>query len=233
MASHNYQVGVLISGSATTFEAFCLNVAANNLPIEVPVLIVDRASANLGVAARINAELGWDIEPVLVDRASFPGGPAEKRWHLTDEQSEKILTVCDEHNVDVVSQQGWLSLTRGAFFEEFGSHPTHSSLLEASLLNNHPGITRDTEGLHSDAVHEVSARLGRAAFTMHLVTEQYDQGEIWAEHLVPVLDGYTAKDVKRAVQASEKAYTAQDILRFLVAREQYLNSMIRNGVVMQ
>lgn len=225
---HNLQVGGMISGSATTFEAFCLNVAANNLPIEVPLLIADRSEANLRVAQRINEMLGWDIKPVLIDRPSFPAGPAERKWDLTDQQSERILELVTEEHVDLVSQQGWLSRTRGVFFDEFGSVEAHNCSEEARLLNNHPGITSETVGKWGSNVHEhalANAKrtgLMRTAFTMHVVTANYDEGAVVSEHFVPILETDAVKDIERSVQQVEKANTATDILAFGQRRVEFL-----------
>lgn len=223
MAQHNYQVGVMISGSATTFEAFCLNIHTNNLPIEVPLLVADRPAANLRVARRINKLLGWDIRPVLIDRETCPGGATDRRWDMTDDQSDVLLHEIDASGVQIVSQQGWPTRTRGAFLDEFGSLPDHERPEQAALLNNHPGITSDTEGLWGSQVHERAAELGRTAFTMHVVSAEYDQGFIWREHTVPVLPGDTADIIERSVQAVEKARTAQDVLDFARAHGAYLD----------
>lgn len=214
------KLGVMISGSATTFEACCLNIATQELPIEVPLLVADRASANLGVAERLNKLLGWEIKPVLIDRANFPGGPTERSWDMTDEQSEALLLEAADAGVTLLSQQGWLSRTRGVFLDTFGQKPEHTWPEQSALLNNHPGITADTPGLWGKKVHQRAAELGRTAFTMHTVSDGYDEGFVWAEHPVPVLPGDTADQVERSVQAVEKATTAHDILAFAEARHQ-------------
>lgn len=228
--SETVSLGVMISGSATTFEACCLNIAANELPIEPRLLIADRPTANLQVAERINKLLGWDIKPVLIDRASFPGGATERSWDMTDDQSEALLGEVQAAGVTLLSQQGWLSRTRGVLLETFGQKPEHTQPEQSALLNNHPGITADTPGLWGKGVHQRAAELGRTAFTMHTVSDGYDEGFVWAEHPVPVLPGDTADQVERSVQAVEKAMTAHDILAFARARtEAYIDSL-RTGI---
>lgn len=214
------RLGVMISGSATTFEACCLNIAAHELPIEVPLLVADRESANLELAERLNRLLGWEIKPVLIDRATFPGGATERLWDMTDKQSEALLKEATDAGVTIMSQQGWLSRTRGVFLDAFGQKPEHTRPEQSRLLNNHPGITADTPGLWGKSVHQRAAELGRTAFTMHTVSDGYDEGFVWAQHIVPVLVGDTADQVERSVQAVEKATTAQDILSFANARKQ-------------
>lgn len=210
-----YRVGVMISGSATTFEAFCLNIAVNELPIEVPLLVADREAANLQVANRLSRLLGWKIRPLLLDRQSFPDGPTDRRWDMTDGQSSALLEIGEGEGVELYSQQGWLTRTRGVFLDELGLQPYHDSPLDSRILNNHPGIPKDTPGLWGPRVHEVALENGRTAFTVHAVSEQYDRGLVYRQIDVPILPGDTAKDVERSVQAVEKANTAQIMHQFL------------------
>ena len=224
---HNHQVGLLISGSGTTAIATCLNIAAYKLSIDVPVMFADRTSANLEIVDFINAQLGWDIKPVLVDREAFPGGATEKKWALTDEQSERILQVTRDEGVDFLSQLGFLSMTRGVLLEEMGEQPGHTMPEQGSILNNHPGDTTDTRGLYGDAVHKRSYELERAAFTIHGVNADYDQGMDVARYEVPVLPAFTDwRDVKDAVMAVEKANTAVELAAFGDRRVAYLASQI-------
>lgn len=217
-----HRVGVMISGSATTFEAFCLQIKAQELPIEVPVLVADREAANLEIAERMNRLLGWKIRPILLDRAAYPGGATKRRWDLTDEQSEALLRIVQDEGVDVLSQQGWLSRTRGIVHYELGEQPDHELAIQSCILNNHPAIPEDTAGLYGINAHRRAAELGRTAFTVHTVSDGYDEGIVYAQVPVPVLDGDVDIDVERSVQAVEKAFTPGIILRFAQERAEYV-----------
>jgi folate-dependent phosphoribosylglycinamide formyltransferase PurN len=212
----------MISGSATTFEAFCLGIQERDMPIEVAVLVADRTSANLGLAERMNRMLGWSIRPVLLDKATYSDGATERTWDMTDAQSEALLAIAQAEEIDLFTQQGWLSRTRGVFHEAYGEQSQHDLAIQSRLLNNHPGIPEDTPGLWGHGVHERAAELRKTAFTVHAVSDGYDEGIVYASVPVPVLETDTAHEIERSVQAAEKVFTPGIILRFLDERRDYL-----------
>ncbi len=223
MAEHNFQVGVTVSGSATTVEFFCLTIAERQLPLEVGAVVCDRPDKPaLTVVRRLNKLLGWDMKPVLVDKASFPGGPGERTWDITDEQSGVMAAEFD--GFDVVSQQGFASRVRGVLLEERGLLDHHTHVTDASLINNHPGLLPATKGLYGRDVHKKAAADPDDAtgLTIHGVAEGYDEGSEFLVHDIPMLPGDEWQDYERAVQAVEKVRTATAVYEFAVARQQRL-----------
>jgi folate-dependent phosphoribosylglycinamide formyltransferase PurN len=221
-AEHNYPVTLLASGSGTTVEAFSHAIVANNLPIEVVEVICDRPGEKvLDKVRRLNLTHGWDTKPSLIDKETFPGGPGDRNWDITDEQSEEIARHFEESGVVMGMQLGWASRTRGVFFEQWGSLPQHTCAEEADLANLHPSFKKETAGKYGHGVHELRYAQTResgvytTAMTLHVVTANYDEGATFSEREIRFLESDGVKEIEETENAFEKAFVAQDLLEFL------------------
>lgn len=222
---HNIPIGALASGSGTTFESLGHSIAANNLPLELRLLVVDRPGVKaLRVAELLNKTYHWDIRVETVDHETYPKGATERKWDMTDEQSEVIAEYFSAEDIFLGAQLGLLSRTRGVFFDQYGALDSHTQKEQAALVNTHPGLLWQTKGLWGSKVHEKVVQDGSSetAQTLHVVTSEYDEGAIIAENRVAVLPGFTAEEVEAAVQSVEKQFIGPDITRFALAREAYL-----------
>jgi phosphoribosylglycinamide formyltransferase-1 len=84
------------------------------------------------------------------------------------------------------------------------------SVIEAytdRILNSHPALLPafGGPGMYGRHVHEAVVRSGatESGFTIHLVTEAYDQGPILYQARVPVA-GLSAEAVEKLIQAVER-----------------------------
>lgn len=224
--AETFPVAFLASGSGTTFESFCHSVVAYALPLEVRLVIGDRPGKEIFRKVEgINATYGWDIKSVLIDKDTYPDGPGEEKWEITDEQSKKMAEEYDKSGSKLAISAGFLSKIRGVFFDQHGFLPHYKYLEEADLVNTHPGLLPLTAGLWGPNVHKKTRDSGddRTAQLLHVVEEQYDTGGIIAKNEVAVLPSYSWEDIEAAVQSKEKAFLAKDVLAFLIRREAFLN----------
>lgn len=77
------------------------------------------------------------------------------------------------------------------------------------IINTHPALppTYGSTGMYGDRVHQAVLADGvtTTGATLHLVTENYDEGPILAQRSVAVLPDDTVESLRQRVQATERA----------------------------
>lgn len=164
------KLGVLISGGGTNLQAIIDACQAGDLDAEVAIVISNAADA-------------YGLE-----RARQAG---IEYAHLTDDAD--ILEALADHEVDLVILAGYLKLVTQPLIEAYPSR----------ILNIHPSLIpsfsgKDYYGLN---VHQAAIDRGVkvSGVTVHRVNENFDEGEILAQEIVPVLEEDTAEDLQQRV----------------------------------
>jgi len=89
------------------------------------------------------------------------------------------------------------------------------------ILNIHPALLPKFggQGMYGRHVHAAVIAAGEAVsgITVHLVDEEYDHGEIIAQHTVPVLPGDSADDLQARVTAAEPQFFVE-VLKSLAGK---------------
>lgn len=89
------------------------------------------------------------------------------------------------------------------------------------ILNIHPSLLPKFggQGMYGRHVHEAVIAAGETAsgMTVHLVDEEYDHGEIIAQHTVPVEPGDRADELQARVTSAEPQFFVE-VLKSLAAR---------------
>ncbi len=160
------RIAVLASGGGTNLQAILDHFAA----------LGDAASGEVVVVASNRASAG------ALDRARSAGLPAIVFDARSEDDLARILT---GHDVHLVALAGYLRLIP----------PSVIARYRGRIVNVHPGPlpTFGGAGMYGARVHEavLAAGLRETAVTVHLVTEQYDDGPPLATWPIPVLDGDT------------------------------------------
>jgi phosphoribosylglycinamide formyltransferase-1 len=194
------KVGILISGGGTTAEAIIKSTQAGILKDLVEPAIVISSSSK---AEGITKAQAFGVPVEIIERKNFP----------TDEAfGEKIIEVISQHEVQLVSQNGWLPLTPKNVVEKFDS----------KIINQHPGPLDpgrpDFGGKGMFGARVVCARLLYCFFTnepypwtestIHHVTEEFDKGEIIRVVELP----FAAPDRKIAPENVEGSTPVQEYI---------------------
>jgi phosphoribosylglycinamide formyltransferase 1 len=157
------QIGVLLSGRGSNFEALAESVAAGRIPnAEIVIVISNQPDAlglkraeERGIAARMIPSKGLQRE--AYDR--------------------QVVALLQEFKVDLICLAGYMRLLSAYFIATF---PQRILNIHPSLLPSFPGLESQKQALE----HGVKF----AGCTVHFVDENLDAGPILLQAVVPVLD---------------------------------------------
>jgi phosphoribosylglycinamide formyltransferase-1 len=220
------KIAILASGEGTTAEAFIRAGQRGDISCDVGMVICSRSKAGvIGRIDKLNAEFGLDIKCLIINSATHPPTPGEsaKRGRQTAAEEAAILEALKAGNFDLIAQMGYMKLTGPRIVREFGWRPEYTIIYQAMMVNTHPGLLPQTEGLHGDQIQQyvLDNGLEYGGQSLHIVANGYDDGPVIAEHKVPVEPRDTADTLYARVQAAEKQYLPGDIEKFITARRDY------------
>lgn len=179
------KIAVLISGGGRTLKNFLDLIAADQLPVEVALVISSRAKAG-GIAHAEAAGV-----PVSV--------VSRKDYASHDLFGAAVFSRCRTAEVDLVVMAGWLKFAPVP--EDFNGRVVN---IHPSLLPSFGG-----QGMYGDRVHEAVLERGCkvTGVTVHYVDNEYDAGPIIWQTPVPVFDDDDAHTLAdRVFEAEKEAY---------------------------
>jgi formyltetrahydrofolate-dependent phosphoribosylglycinamide formyltransferase len=191
---------VFASGSGTNFEAIVRACDSGLLMNKATVqgLIVDKN----GIGAIERAErLG--ISSRILRPTSFESPKAYAR-HL--------INALDDWNADLLILAGYLKKIPNAVLD----------LYDDRILNIHPSLLPKYggKGFYGEHVHRAVLAAGdeKTGCTVHLVTEEYDDGPILAQREIPVRSDDTPKSLAHRIHPVEHQLYVEVIDRYIDAK---------------
>jgi phosphoribosylglycinamide formyltransferase 1 len=185
-------LGILLSGRGSNFEAIAANVEAGKIPARIAVVISNRADApglararQLGLEARFISAQGKDRE--AYDR--------------------EVVATLKEFRVDLVCLAGFMRVLSPYFVHAFPQR----------ILNIHPALLPAFPGLDAQK-QALQYGVKFTGCTVHLVDEGVDTGPIVAQAVVPVLDDDTAETLAARVLKEEHRIYSEAICLMLEGR---------------
>lgn len=170
-------LGILLSGRGSNFEAIARNVQAGKIPARIGVVIGNREDApglararQMGLATRFLPSKGKERE--AYDR--------------------EVVAALQEFQVDVVCLAGFMRVLSPYFVRQF---PHRILNIHPALLPAFPGTDAQKRALE----HGVKF----AGCTVHLVDEGVDTGPIVCQAVVPVLDDDTPETLAARILEQE------------------------------
>ncbi len=220
------RIAILASGGGTTTEAFIRANQAGEIAVDVGLVIVSRRDA--GIFERIenlNREFKIGIQTTLINSQTHPAALTENvpAGSQTAAEEAAILAILLGGNYDLIASLGYMKKIGPHLVEAFGWLPDYKSAFQAKMVNTHPGLLPDTKAFYGEKIQQyvLDHKLPYAGQTLHLVSEDYDEGPIIAEHKVPVRPDDTSETLFARVQATEKRFLPRDIENFINARLAY------------
>lgn len=185
-------LGILLSGRGSNFEAIARNVQAGEIPAQIAVVISNikdapglaRAQA-MGLETRFLPSKGKDRE--AYDR--------------------EVVAVLKQFRVDLVCLAGFMRILSPYFVREF---PGRILNVHPALLPAFPGVEAQKQALE----HGVKF----TGCTVHIVDEQVDHGPIVCQAVVPVLDDDTAETLSARILKEEHRIYSEAICLILEDR---------------
>jgi phosphoribosylglycinamide formyltransferase-1 len=156
-------LGILLSGRGSNFEAIADSVAAGRIRAQIAVVISNRAEAPGIESARRRG----------LDARVIPSKGKQREEH-----DAAVVATLQEKKVDLVCLAGYMRLLSPWFVRQF---PNRILNIHPSLLPAFPGLEAQKQALE----HGVKV----SGCTVHFVDEQLDHGAIVLQKAVLVLDG--------------------------------------------
>jgi phosphoribosylglycinamide formyltransferase-1 len=179
------RVGVLASGSGTILEAILAE------DIEVAAVVADRKCRALDVARDAG------VDAVLVERTDF------SKTFDRDAYCRQLVAACRGLDLDVLVSAGFGTVVPGV-----------ASAYAGRMINTHPALLPAFKGWH--AVRDALERgVKVTGCTVHVVTEEVDEGLILAQEAVPVLPGDTEETLHERIKEVERRLLPATIRRFV------------------
>ena len=156
-------LGILLSGRGSNFEAIAKNVASGKIPnARIAIVISNRADAGgLDVARKLGLET-----------AVIPS-----KGKVREEHDREVVTALQQHNVDLVCLAGYMRLLSPWFVKQFSR----------KILNIHPSLLPAFPGLEAQE-QAFAYGVKVSGCTVHFVDEELDHGPIIVQKVVAVMD---------------------------------------------
>jgi phosphoribosylglycinamide formyltransferase-1 len=156
-------LGILLSGRGSNFEAIANNVASGKIPnARISVVISNKPDAGgLEIARRMG------LEAMAIPSKGKP----------REEHDREVVAALRKHNVDLVCLAGYMRLISPWFVQQF----------PRQILNIHPSLLPAFPGLEAqEQAFAYGVRV--SGCTVHFVDEELDHGAIIVQKAIPVLD---------------------------------------------
>jgi phosphoribosylglycinamide formyltransferase 1 len=185
-------LGILLSGRGSNFEAIASNVAAGKIPnARIAVVVSNKPDAGgLEVAKRMG------LEALVIP----------SKGKTREEHDREVVAALQQHKVDLVCLAGYMRLLSPWFVQQF---PRRILNIHPSLLPAFPGLEAQEQAF----VYGVKI----TCCTVHFVDEELDHGAIVVQKTVPVLD--TDDEVRLAARILEQEHLAYSEAINIVLRE--------------
>ena len=195
-------LGILLSGRGSNFDAIADNVACGRLDAKIAVVISNRGDAP-GIESARRRELDALVIP--------------SKGKAREDHDREMVAALHKHRVELICLAGYMRLLSGWFIQQF---PNRILNIHPSLLPAFPGL--DAQKQAFDYGVKVSG------CTVHFVDADLDHGAIILQKSVPVLD--TDDDHTLAARILEQEHIAYSEAIQIVLKGDY--TIVGRRVVM-
>lgn len=156
-------LGILLSGRGSNFEAIASNIATGKIPnARIAVVISNQSNAGgLETARRLG-----------VTSLAIPS-----KGKAREDHDREVAAALEQHKVDLICLAGYMRLLSPWFVQQFPQR----------ILNIHPSLLPAFPGLEAQE-QAFAYGVKVSGCTVHFVDEELDHGAIIVQKTVPVLD---------------------------------------------
>jgi phosphoribosylglycinamide formyltransferase 1 len=156
-------LGILLSGRGSNFEAIARNVASGKIPDARIVVVI----SNRPEVGGISKAREFGIETLVV----------HSKGKAREEHDREVVAAFQQHRVDLICLAGYMRLLSPWFVKQFPQR----------ILNIHPSLLPAFPGLEAQE-QAFAYGVKVAGCTVHFVDEELDHGPIILQKAVPVLE---------------------------------------------
>lgn len=182
------RVGVLVSGRGSNLQALVQSARDPNYPARVVMVCANRDCDALEIAKKAG------VSRQIFRLAEYPDRKAR------DHAMAKALRM---HDVQLVVCAGYDAILERSFTGEFAGR----------IINIHPSLLPQFAGTMDAVSMALEAGVAATGCTVHVVTNDIDEGPILAQRQVEVRSGDTVETLRARIQAEE-----HDLLPMVVKR---------------
>jgi len=187
-------LGILLSGRGSNFEAIARNVRAGRIPARITVVIGNREDAPGLARAR---EMGLDTRCIL------------SRGKEREAYDREVVAALREFEVNLVCLAGFMRILSPWFVRQFPGR----------ILNIHPALLPAFAGAEAQK-QALEYGVKFSGCTVHIVDEGVDTGPIVCQAVVPVRDDDTVETLSARILKEEHRIYSEAICLLLEGRVQ-------------
>ena len=196
-------LGILLSGRGSNFEAIARNVQAGTIPARIAVVISNKADAPGLARAKEMGLTALFIPSKGKEREAYDG---------------EVVAALRAHQVDLVCLAGFMRILSPVLVRAF---PRRILNIHPALLPAFPGLDAQKQALDSGVKF--------AGCTVHIVDEGVDTGPIVAQAVVPVHDDDTVETLSARILREEHRIYSEAICALLEDRVRFEGRRIMAG----
>ena len=170
-------IGILLSGRGSNFEAIARNVANGKIPARIALVISNREQAP-----------GLELARAMGLQTLFISSKGKDR----EAYDREVVAALQKAQADLVCLAGFMRLLSPYFVRAFPRR----------ILNIHPALLPAFPGLDAQQ-QALDYGVKVTGCTVHIVDEGMDTGPIVRQAVVPVLDGDTVETLSARILAEE------------------------------
>jgi phosphoribosylglycinamide formyltransferase 1 len=179
-------LGILLSGRGSNFEAIAKNVAARKIrDAKIAIVVSNRSDAGGLVTAR-----NLDLETLVLP----------SKGKAREDHDREVVAALQQHRVDLVCLAGYMRLLSPWFVKQFPHR----------ILNIHPSLLPAFPGLEAQE-QAFAYGVKVAGCTVHFVDEELDHGPIIVQKAISVLDDDDEKTLAARILEQEHAAYSEAI----------------------
>src|ERR1700680_957249 len=176
-------LGILLSGRGSNFEAIANNIASGKIPdARIAVVISNKSDAG-GVE--------------LARRLGLTAMVIPSKGKQREEHDREVVEALQQHKVDLICLAGYMRLLSPWFVQQFPRR----------ILNIHPSLLPAFPGLEAQE-QAFAYGVKISGCTVHFVDEELDHGAIVVQRAITVLDSDDERTLAaRILEQEHVAYT--------------------------
>jgi phosphoribosylglycinamide formyltransferase-1 len=204
MSDEIKNLGILLSGRGSNFEAIAKNVASGKIPnARIAIVISNRADAGgLEVARKLG------LETVFIP----------SKGKAREDHDREVVAVLQKQKVDLVCLAGYMRLLSPWFVKQF----------PRKILNIHPSLLPAFPGLEAQE-QAFAYGVKVSGCTVHFVDEELDHGAIIVQKAIPVLDTDDEKSLAARILEQEHIAYSEAINIVLTASFEVVGRRLVRG----